>query len=553
MSNSSLCKFLISALRALQFGDYGDEAFLVDKGEVEIVSYGHDKTVEDVAGDDQGSRTSTTKEPSRVSYDSRTPLQSSVDPKASVILCKGQTFGVMALFPDICQFRAESVRVKSETAELLCLSRKDLEEVAVEYPEAAYKFREFAELSNIQMKQKMLHLELTKARSSRSLIGHGVPGELDLQISKMRTELKINMLNKVRSKLGPQDRKSVMENCQFYTRLTGKTANKAPRCLRSSTALVGSGPLNLGRIHTMEVGDEGDVTEDGWQQVTSWISSQGELMYFSYTEEGLTAESASSFGFLRKRLSRFYVSETPDMSGYYTADLSVFSSPTSKQPHEMKLKALDANDYVLLQDYLNQNDGISDVDSAEKAKSAFGKLKLKSHAMMAFSSPSGNNLLDALKKHTNSTNSMDVNLAIGLVDAPVSSSGEALVPAEESEPSSTGDEVSGQPHNEHKQNGQPALLSPQLFRGMPPEKFLGHVAEPEGAPSEPTLSLTSPPPASIQGAGSTEGASEGGGNSSQTKDIKRLSDRIYGVERKILVVLDKLDALLYKEVNGNPV
>jgi CRP-like cAMP-binding protein len=365
-----------------EFGSFGAEAFLVDSGEIELIPFKMEE-----AHKEPSMRTSpSTPNPELMKTISLSARSMSLDSRGNSrkIIRKGQSFGVMALFPDICQYRAETAKVRTKNgspAEVLVLSKDDFEEIAQEHPELKDVLREYAELSAVEMRQKKTHLEIKRMNLKSRELGMG---EFDLQVTKFRHELRLNAIKRMNL--------SGADTFQVYMSSDGQEQEKLKvNSLIPSASATGLGltmgsdktPLTtrLGRIVTLESGANGSPFEvaTGWQLSTCWITDEGELQYFHDSEEGLVTETCSSHGFMIPGRSTVEVDSSPDLTGYYTARMSIFKSKTSKVSKLISIKAPDANDFRPLEDHLSKS--ASDTNNpatSAKFKSAFGKLKLKS-------------------------------------------------------------------------------------------------------------------------------------------------------------------------------
>lgn len=372
-----------------EFGSFGAEAFLVEQGEIELLPFRKEEVHQEVLKHSPSPKPELVKTMSLSSFKreeakSKEGRSTSFDSRGHPrkMIRKGQAFGVMALFPDICQYRAETAKVRTRDgspAEVLVLCKDDFEEIAQEYPEVKDVLREHAELSAIEMRQKKVHLEIKKMNSQSRELGMG---EFDLQVTKIRHDLRLNAIKRMNL--------SGSDTFQVYMSSEGQEKMKVNSLIPpSSTTDLGSmmgsdkTPLasRLGRIVTLESDPNESPFEFAtvWQLSTCWITDEGELQYFHDSEEGLVTETCSSHGFIIPGSSRVQVDPSPDLTGYYTANISIFKSKISRISKIICLKAPDANDFRPLEDQLSKSAGDTDNPaSITKFKSAFGKLKLKS-------------------------------------------------------------------------------------------------------------------------------------------------------------------------------
>ena len=372
-----------------EFASFGAEAFLVEQGEIELLPFTKEEVHQEVFKPSFSpkpelvktmSLSSFKREEAKSKEDRSTSFDSQGGPRK--MIRKGRAFGVMALFPDICQYRAETAKVRTRDgspAEVLVLSKDDFEEIAQEYPEVKDVLREHAELSAIEMRQKKVHLEIQKMNSQSREVGMG---EFDLQVTKIRHDLRLNAIK--RMNLSASDTFQVYMSSEDQGKMKVNSLIP-PASTTDLGSMMGSDktPLTsrLGRIVTLELDPNGSPFEVAtvWQLSTCWITDQGELQYFHDSEEGLVTETCSSHGFIIPGSSRVQVDPSPDLTGYYTAKISIFKSKISRISKIICLKAPDANDFRPLEDQLSKSAGDTDNPaSLTKFKSAFGKLKLKS-------------------------------------------------------------------------------------------------------------------------------------------------------------------------------
>lgn len=352
-------------------------------------------------------------------------------------------------------------------------------------------------------------------------------GEFDLQVTKIRHDLRLNAIK--RMNLSASDTFQVYMSSEDQGKMKVNSLIP-PASTTDLGSMMGSDktPLTsrLGRIVTLELDPNGSPFEVAtvWQLSTCWITDQGELQYFHDSEEGLVTETCSSHGFIIPGSSRVQVDPSPDLTGYYTAKISIFKSKISRISKIICLKAPDANDFRPLEDQLSKSAGDTDNPaSLTKFKSAFGKLKLKS-VMAIANGPklsSSSNLSNLGSDSQHSLNN-DADTAAASAGANESEAQSRRKPCFEF--GSGEDGAASELRTElSKSELQQALPIETVDRG--------------------NLNLVSE---RRQEAGATAEALE-----KHRIDIKadmdRLSDRVYGVERKMLMIMDKLDTIIGRQ------
>jgi len=222
--------------------------------------------------------------------------------------------------------------------------------------------------------------------------------------------------------------------------------------------------------------------------------------------------------------STVQVDSSPDLTGYYTARINIFKSKTSKVSKLISIKAPDANDFRPLEDHLSKSVGDTNNPAASaKFKSAFGKLKLKSVMAIANAGKLGSS--SKLSNH----GSFSGHAPDNDVDTAAASAGANA--------------------GEAQSNRKPWF---EIGSGED-----GAASELRIELSNSVLQLASPIRTTNSGnfdsvsqrrqeAGATAEALE-----KHRVDIKadmdRLSDRVYGVERKMLMIMDKLDTIISRQ------